>query len=104
MNPDHAEDRNKTSKRERDLLALRREEFLDALLPDKRVTNAAFRFAYYLAKSTNRKIFEEEGVLKAWPGSKTAATATGLTNRTILDVGDLLEDLGYVRIQQGKKG
>jgi hypothetical protein len=92
----------------RDPFAVARDEFLNKLAADVRLPArqraSAFKVAWKLTTLANRKMFNETGRLRAWPGLETMAKDLAMTKHTVIEAVRLLEAAGYLFIRQGKPG
>lgn len=66
--------------------------WLNQVLADRELPLNAFRLAFVIAQHVNR----QSG--KAWPGIKTMATLTGLTDRSVSRLAGALEERGHLTI------
>jgi hypothetical protein len=85
-----------------------KDEWLSTLAADTslpaRQKSTAFLVGWYLTTLTNRKLFDEESVLEAWPGLSTISGAIKTKKGTVISALRALEHAGYISVLQGAAG
>ena len=81
-----------------------RDAFQWRLLADRRLHDADRKIGFALSLLLNRKVYDRDGTLLAWPSHETIAKRTGTHPRTVKKSTERLATLGYVHILRGGKG